>query len=413
MSAPTGILQIVPELAGQTLLKGHKSALEAFGKKLEDKQKAWRALDVLMAPKPPRWDALRELAEEIVANNRQVIFLSEGLLDATARAAHSLLGSNSGSRTQPKLHLVSSNLSADKLASLGRELSGRRASLILAFEGEPSARLLWCFERLYAQLSEGRQIAEVQRRVIISAGGSWPEWAKKNRFRCLGLNERSVGRYLFFSEPIALLLLLSGVPAWQCVEGGRSLVRGFDKKAGLSDSLLAYSALREIQLGEKARESLHLPDESFLDFARWWRLLTEDSRQEFSEDQGESRFEVGSVMSERFPEKGRQWVTEIRVEGERSAALTKGASLGWPKELRSWGAAEPEYQNALESQRADDSHAQPHIRLSLRRLDPMSVGALFAFFEGVVSASHKLADLDDDWDLLQPRSVSTPIESQV
>lgn len=398
------------------MLKTHKATLESFGKKLEDKQKAWPSLDVLMAAKPPTWDTLRELSEELVANNQLVIVLSEGLLEVTLRAAHSILEPLAPHHPGFSLCFVSSSLSADILTTLCRKIRGKRVSLLLAFHGEPSSRLLWCFEQLYSQLALGRRMEEVQRRVVVAARKGWLEWAKNNKFRCLSLPERSSGRYLFFSEPVALTLMLAGVPAWQCVEGGRSLVRTFDKKAGLADSLLAYSALREVQLGESARESLLLPDETFLDFARWWRLLSEDSRQEFTEEQGESRLEVGAVLQERFPEKGRQWATEIIIDGERELErekVSKETALSWPDATRSWGEGEPRYLTTLESQRADETHAQPCVRLTLRRLDPMSIGALFAFFEGVVSASHKLADLDDDWDLLQARAATTPIESQV
>ncbi len=403
-------------MGGLAMLKTHKAALESFGKKLEDKQKAWRSLDVLMAAKPPTWDNLRELSEELTANNQLVVVLSEGLLEATLRAAHSTLGPLAPHHPGASLRFVSSSLSTEVLATLCREIRGKRTSLLLVFQGEPSSRLLWCFEQMYSQLALGRRVEEVRRRVIIAAEKGWQEWAKKNKFRYLSLPERSSGRYLFFSEPVALTLMLAGIPAWQCVEGGRSLLRTFDKKAGLADSLLAYSALREVQLGESARESLLLPDETFLDFARWWRLLSEDSRQEFTEDQGESRLEVGAVLQERFPEKGRQWVTEILIDRERefeNEKVSKENSLSWPGATRSWGEGEPRYLTTLETQRADETHAQPCVRLTLRRLDPMSIGALFAFFEGVVSASHKLADLDDDWDLLQARAATIPIESQV
>ena len=416
MSTATGILAISPELSGLALLKGHKSTLEGFGKKLEEKLKSWRSLEVLMSAKQPVWDELRELSEEIRANSSQVIILSEGLLDATMRAANSLFVPLDPRSDHLKLQFVSSNLSSASLTHLAQRLQGRRACVILAFQGAPSPRLLWCFEKLYASLSLNRTAEEVRRRIIVAADLSWQDWAKSNSFRLLALPPRSSGRYLFFSEPLALVLWLADVPAWQCVEGARSMVRAFDKKAGLSDQLLAYSALREIALGEQARECLLLPDETFLNFARWWRLLSEDSRQEFAEELGESRFELGAVLRERFPEKGRQWVTEIAFEKDRkvsSGKLAKNHALKWPLSCRKWGSPEPDYEAALRLQREEEAYQQPSVTITLRRADPMSVGALFAFFEGTVSACHRLADLHDEWSLLQPREAIIPTESPV
>jgi hypothetical protein len=43
----------------------------------------------------------------------------------------------------------------------------------------------------------------------------------------------------------------------------------------------------------------------------------------------------------------------------------------------------------------------------------MSLGALFAFFEGTVSACHRLADLDDNFDLLQARRLEDLVETPV
>ena len=248
------------------------------------------------------------------------------------------------------------------------------------------------------------------------ASSQWGAWARKSHFRTLVFPERCAGRYLFFSEPVAFLLQLMGVPAWQCVEGGRSFLRAFEKQGGLADPVLAYAALREVLLSERARESLMVPDESFRDFARWWRLLGEDSRQEFAEDAGESQILLGAVMSERPPEKGRQWVTEVRVEGDRALtveALDEHTLDPWPEaSKRHWAPLEPHYDQALDRQRADQAHAQPCVRLRLRRCDALSVGALFAFFEAAVSASHRLADLDDSWDLLQARSLSNLVEAK-
>ena len=411
LSSAAGILHLDPSLDGLSLLKGHKVALEGFGKKLDEKVKSWRSLEVLMSLKLPSWEALSELSDEIRANNDMVIVLSEGLIEAVFRAAVSLFPASRSESTS--LSVIGSSVSNDTLNSLLSKVENQRVSLFLAFHGEPSERILWCFERLYEQLARGRQKEEVQRRVFVAGDNTWLDWAKKQGFRGLTFPDRCAGRYLFFSEPVGLALMLSGVPAWRCVEGARSLVRGFDKKAGTADQILAYSALREIQLADRCRESLLIPDESFLNFSRWWRLLSEDSRQEFAEDQGESRVQVGSVLRERDPEKGRQWLTEIVLESSQTppapSTPSKQASLSWPKSVRAWGGAEPLLGPFVKP--TDPGYNQPHVRLLLRRLDPMTIGALFAFFEGVISASHKLADLDDAWDLLQARTSTSLIES--
>lgn len=407
-SSVSGILQLSPDLSGLDLIKGHKVALEGFGKKLDDKAKNWRSIEVLMSAKLPAWNALDELAEEMKANNDVIIVLTEGLVEAVVRAALSLF---SPTKTENlNLRVVSSSISNESLWSLLHRLRKQRVSILFAFHGEPSDRLLWCFEQLYRHLSQGRRKEEVQRRVVVAGGKSWLDWAKKQGLRSLNFPERSAGRYLFFSEPVALALLLSGVPAWQCVEGGRSFVRTFDKKVGSSDQILAYAALREIQLTERCRESLLVPDDTFADFANWWILMSEDSRQEITEDQGESRIQVGSVLRERSPEKGRRWLTEIVLELGQEPLPSEGAStLNWPKAVRTWGSSEPRYESILNQ--SDTGQAQPGMRVALRRLDPMSIGALFAFFEGVASASHKLADLDDAWDLLVSRTSTSLTES--
>ncbi len=408
LSTASGILHLSPDLSGLDLIKGHKVALEGFGKKLEEKAKNWRSIEVLMGAKLPAWNALDELADEMKANNDVIIVLTEGLVESVLRATLTLF---SPSKTETlNLRVVSSSISNENLWSLLSKLQKQRVSILLAFHGDPSDRILWCFEQLFHKLSQGRRKEELQRRVVVAGGKRWLDWAKKLGLRYLNFPERSAGRYLFFSEPVALTLLLAGVPAWQCVEGGRSFVRSFDKKIGSADLILAYSALREVQLTERCRESLLVPDDSFIDFASWWRLISEDSRQEITEDQGESRIQVGAVLRERSPEKGRRWLTEIVLDVYQEApSVEDSPSLTWPKAVRSWGSPEPCYESFLNQ--GDAGLALPGTRISLRRLDPMSIGALFAFFEGVISASHKLADLDDAWDLLESRTTTSLTES--
>lgn len=95
-------------------------------------------------------------------------------------------------------------------------------------------------------------------------------------------------------------------------------------------------------------------------------------------------------------------------------ALDESALDPWPgASKRHWAPLEPHYEDALDHQRADEAHARPSVRLRIRRSDALSVGALFAFFEGAVSACHKLADLDDDWDLLQARPLREVLETSV
>jgi hypothetical protein len=420
VAAPLGILNLDPQLSNEPLLKGHKPALESFGKKLDDKQKSLRALEILFAARTATWDAVRELSDEIAANNKALVVLTEGLAENVLRAALSLFEGATLDRPHFNTRVVSSSLGTEALGRLCEDMVGQPVCLCVVFHSDPSPRLLWCYRLLYSCLAQGRPAEELRRRVILAAGepaSNWGEWARKSGFRTLTFPDRCAGRYLFFSEPLALILQLAGVPAWQCVEGGRSFVRGFEKQAGLADPILAYAALREVQLSDFSRETLMVPDETFRDFARWWRLLGEDSRQEFAEDRGESQILLGAVMLERAPEKGRQWVTEVRVEGDRELqveALDESTLDPWPEaSKRHWAPLEPHYEMALDHQRADAAHARPCVRLRLRRCDPLSVGALFAFFEAAVSAGHRLADLDDGFDLLRARGLQNFAEAPV
>ena len=420
MATPPRILSLDPQLSDEPLLKGHKAALEAFGKKVDEKQKNLRSVEVLFSARKTSWESIAELTEEIMANNKGLVVLTEGLAENVLRAPLSLFDGGVLGRPSFSIRVASSSLGTEALGRLCEELVTQPVTLCVVFYDDPSPRLLWCYRLLYSCLAQRRQPEELRRRVILAAGESstnWGDWARKSGFRTLAFPERCAGRYLFFSEPVGFILQLAGVPAWQCVEGGRSFLRSFDKVGGLADPILAYSALREVQLSERCRETLMVPDETFRDFARWWRLLGEDSRQEFAEDQGESQILLGAVMLERAPEKGRQWVTEVRVEGDRQLqveALDESTLDPWPEaSKRHWAPLEPHYDLALDHQRSDKAHAQPCVRLRVRRCDALSVGALFAFFEGVVSVSHKLADLDDSWELLRARGLQNFVETPV
>lgn len=418
MSTP--LLQLHPALTEEPSLSGHRGVLESLGRKLEEKQRSLASLDVLWSARAAQWEALAELKEEIWANNRSVVVLTEGLTESVLRAALALF---EGARLEPPeitVRVISSSLGTEALGRLADEMVGRSMSLYVMFFEQPSPRLLWTYRLLYSRLAQGRPTEELKRRVVLAAGtesSDWGEWARRSGFRALHFPARCAGRFLFFSEPIALALGLCGVPAWQCVEGGRSLVRAFDKQAGLSDPLMAYAALREVQLGERCREALMVPDETFAEFARWWRLMGEESRWEFSEGLGESLIHFGAVLQQRTPSQRRQWVTEVRVEGDRALqveALPEMALDPWEgASKRHWAPLEPHYDRAIDFERTQESYASPSVRLRLRRCDALSVGALFAFFEGAMCVSHRLADLDDVWRLLQPRTLREDPEISV
>ncbi len=413
MGGEPGILQVLPDLESLTLLEGHRGVLDNFGKKLDEKLKHFRGPDILFSAKQTDWQKLSELAQEIRVNNQCLVVLTEGLTEMTLRAAASsldlspLLGSEFG------VKIVSSSLGTDALGRLARDLEGQRVSLMVAFYSDPSPRLLWCYRLLFSHLASDREPEELRRRVFLAAGektSEWGLWAQKSGFRHLTFPDHCAGRYLFFSEPVALLFYLREIQAWHCIEGGRSYFRQSEKKAGLSDPLLAYCALREVKISEGCCETLMITDEMFLDFSEWWRLMGEDSRREFSEGIGRVQVCRGSVMVERQSRGLKPWATTLRIDGDTMLQvdeLEKDSLDPWPSaSKRHWAPLEQHYEQALEQKGETTSPGQPGVCLRLRRLDPMSVGALFAFFEGVSSVSQRLADLGDQWNLLTARSIA-------
>lgn len=417
MGGEPRILQVEPDLESLSQLEGHRGVLDVLGKKLDEKLKQLRGPEILFSARHADWQNLSELAEEIRANNQCMVVLTEGLTEMTLRAATSCLDLSPLLGSKFTIKIVSSSLGTDALGKLARELKGQRVSLMVAFYSDPSPRLLWCYRLLFSQLSEDREPEELRRRIFLATGektSEWGLWAKQSGYRHLTFPDRCAGRYLFFSEPVALLYYLQDIQAWQCVEGGRSYFRQSEKKVGLSDPLLAYSALREVQLAEGCCETLMITDEMFLDFAEWWRLMGEDSRREFSEGISSAQICRGTVVCERGQDGRKPWLTTLRIEGDTMLQvdeLEKDALDPWPSaSKRHWSPLEQHYERALEQQSETNSQGQPSVCLRMRRLDPMAMGALFAFFEGVTSVSHRLADLGDPWTLLGARSiVETPV----
>lgn len=406
------ILTLEPELAQTPSLKSYQAALEEFGKTISEKQKCLPALSVLFAAKPALWSTLSELALEIVSNNKSCIILSEGLIEELIRASLSMLKPFGPACASCDLKLVGSNLGNEFLKQLCLEITDQPVSLYVLFYDRPSPRLLWCYRLLYSALAVNRSQAELKRRVILAAGetaSQWASWAKASGFRTLAFPLGCDGRYLFFSQPIALILELAGFTAWQCVEGGRSFMRGHDKKGGFSDPVLAYSALREMQLTDGLKESLDIPDQSFQGFARWWKAIGEDSRQAFSEAHSIASITSEAVVMKAIAPGERQWVTRIRSEAEKdlhALALAADAMPPWPKaSKRSWGPLEEHYEKLLEAQYTGPNYGHPCPLLKLRRQDPSSIGALFAFFEASVSTCHRLADIGAEFRFVQTREL--------
>lgn len=404
------MLTFSPSLAKLDTLNSHRSTLESFGKKVEEKAKALRSAELLFAAKKAEWDTMQELAGELRANSEEVIVLCEGMAEALVRAIVSTCPVLYGEKSKPQVTPISSNLHLESLSNLGARIKGRRVSLLVLVQGMPSDRLVWCFRFLLDALSQGRHPDEVKRRVVVSTGqpaSPWERWAQGSSYRTVSYPHRCSGRYLFFSEPTSLLLHLLGLPAWSYVEGGRSFFRQYDKVVETDDPIFAYAALREVQLAEHHRETLVLTDESYLDFGRWWRVLTEESRKLFCEESNDGVLWFGSVMKEGATTGRLHWVTEIAVEASGDVKLSAKEGerdtppLTFP-ELTEWEAMETSYRNAAGGERKGQGYSQPAVRISLRRRDPFCIGSLFAFFESVVCASHKLAETGDNFALLTP-----------
>lgn len=408
------MLSFSPSLAKLETLHSHRSTLESFGKKVDEKAKALRSAELLFAAKKADWDSIQELAGELRANSDEIIVLGEGMADALVRAVLSTCPVLFGDRDRIQVTPISSSLHLESLRGLAARIKGRRVSLLVLFQGVPSDRLAWCFRFLLEALSQDRHPDEVRRRVVVSTGqpaSPWERWALASAYRTVSYPARCSGRYLFFSEPTSLLLSLMGLPAWSYVEGGRSFFRQYDKMAETEDPIFAYAALREVQLAEHHRETLVLADESYLDFGRWWRVLTEESRKLFCEESNDGVLWVGNIMKEGVASGRLHWVTEVALENSGEVKLNLSSTerdlppLHSP-DVTEWESMEGGYRSAAGVQRSGVGFSQPTVRISLRRRDPFCVGSLFAFYESVVCASHKLAEAGDSLSLFTPHQLS-------
>lgn len=409
MTNSTRILSFTPDLATQEQLKSHSHTFEAFGKKLEDKQKLLRSVEQLFAAKKPDWENVAELSEEIRANNRAMVILSEGFPEAVFRASQSLFKPRAFDSGAFPMKLVSSSRNCESLKRLGESIENQNVALLLAFHDAPSARLLWCFRLLLGHLAKGRNPDELKRRVFVATGeptSEWERWASEAGYRTLAYPHRGSGRYLFFSEPNALVTNLLGVSAWRCVEGGRSFLRQYDKMGDIDDPIFAYAALREVQLTEHHRETLVLPDESFSGFGQWWKLVSEDTRAIFSEETFDAVVWTGRVMKGVLSPNRRHWLTEI---GHDSPATMKVPELpmdapdkGSRGTTEQWDEIEQSYNEVVNTHRESEGFSQPSVRIGLRRGDPFCSGGLMAFFETVICTSHRLAEIGEESALALP-----------
>lgn len=411
MSNPS-ILSFSPNLAELEALQSHRSTLESFGKKVDEKVKSLRGAEILFAAKKAEWDQMADLAREILANSEQVLILTEGLSEALFRAIESLC-LPFGSRQSTAVRVISSNLHGESLKHLAHSLVGRKVSLLLVYHSAPSERLFWCFHALVQSLSQGRHPDEVARRVIVTTGEAateWERWAQKSPYRNVSFPPRCAGRYLFFTPPTAFFMSLLGLNPWSYVEGGRSFLRQYDKVAEIEDPILAYAALREVQLAEHHRETLVIPDESYSSLGHWWQLISEDSRRAISEEVNDSLVWTGNVMKEGASTARQHWVTELALEVDSSLELPAlSEELAAPSSItrfQGWRDLESVYRHKIDSQRSSQHYAQPPIRITLRRRDSFCLGGLFAFFEAAMSASHKLAETAEAFSLCTPHTLS-------
>lgn len=405
------MLSFSPTLSGLDLLNSHRSTLESFGKKVDEKTKALRSAEILFAAKKADWDRVAELAAELQANSEAVLVLTEGLCETLFRATLAVCSPPLPNPKTPALKILSSSIHGESLESLIQWIKGRKISLFLAYHNTPSDRLFWVFRVLVHALSQGRHPDEVSRRVVVTTGEpatASERWAQGSSYRTVSFPPRCASRYLFFCEPTALLLSLMGLTAWSYIEGGRSFFRQFDKKAETEDPILAYAALREVQLAEHHRETLVLPDETYLDFGNWWRMMTEDSRHIFVEEANDGLVWSGQVLKETATATRQHWVTEISLESTHQLEAEPDVGHNPPSSVEGvsgWSELEQMYRDKVEQQRHNKSYAQPWIRIGLRRRDPFCVGGLFCFFESVVAASHKLAETTDNFSLLTPHDL--------
>jgi hypothetical protein len=407
------MLSFSPVLSGLESLHSHRSTLESFGKKVDEKAKSLRSAEILFAAKKADWDNVDELANELKANSETILILTEGLCENLFRAVTSMCSPLFVESDRIPIEILSSSLHSESLANLAKWIVGRKVSLVLAYHNTPSDRLFWAFRVLLKALGQGRHPDEVNRRVIVTTGVAATEserWAQSSPYRTVSFPPRCASRYLFFCEPTALLLSLMNLTAWSYVEGGRSFFRQFDKKTELDDPILAYAALREVQLAEHHRETLVLPDGTYANFGQWWRVMTEDSRHLFAEESNDGLVWCGRVLKENATTTRQHWVTEIAVESSHQLEAETTENHDPPSStgaISSWNELEHMYRKKVEEQREDKSYAQPCVSIGLRRRDPFCIGALFCFFESVVAASHRLAETSDNFSLLTPHNLAT------
>jgi hypothetical protein len=405
------MLNFSPVFSGLDLLHSHRSTLESFGKKVDEKAKSLRSAEILFAAKKAEWDDVAELAAELKANSESVVILTEGLCETMFRAVAAVCAPFYPETQGVKIHILSSNLHGESLENLARWIVGRKVSLFLAYHNTPSDRLFWTFRILLKAMSEGRHPDEVNRRVVVTTGEPATDserWAQSSPYRTVSFPPRCASRYLFFCEPTALLLSLMDLSAWSYIEGGRSFFRQFDKKAEIEDPILAYAALREVQLAEHHRETLVLPDQTYEDFGLWWRVMTEDSRHLFAEESNDGLIWCGRVLKENAAPTRQHWVTEIAVDSTHKLEAETNGKHDPPSSVGSisgWNELEHLYRKRVDRQREDKGYAQPCVRISLRRRDPFCIGSLFCFFESVVAASQRLAESSDNFSLLVPHDL--------
>lgn len=411
MSDSTEILEFSPDFAGLEQLQSHCSTLEAFGKKVEQKSKSLRSVELLFSIRKADWEPVTELAGEILANSKGLVVLSEGLAETLFRATVSALAPSPTKGNSFPTEIVSSSLKQDSVGRLAQKFRDEPWTLMVAVHDKPSVRLIAIFKILREAMAENRHPDEASRRILIAtceASSDWELWGRNLGHRNLAFLPRSAGRYLFFTEPNALLIALLGLAPWACIEGGRSLFRRYEKIGELADPVLGYGALREVQLTEHYKETLVIPDETFKPFGEWWSQLTEDSRRIFSEENNDGLVWSGRVMQEHASPGRRHWITEIHLESiaelslpTRTAheAMPGDSSLGNIESLKSLDRA---YAASLKKHRTLPTYAPPSVDIFVRRGDPHCLGGLFAFFEGVVSVSNRLAEASEHYRLATP-----------
>ncbi len=360
---------------------------------------------MLFSAKKQTFETARDLALEIAANSQRLLILTEGTLDLILRAVSDLYQWERRDSDRCRVLLLSSSTSSDSLGRIAESLRGQKVSLLVAFDGEPSSRLLWILQILYGELSKGRSSEEVARRVIFCMNSreiAWERWIRSRNHRLLELSPKCQSRYLFFSEPVALLLELLGEPAWQFVEGARSFFRGSEKIGELEDPVFALAALREVQLAEHFRETLVVPDETFLGFGRWWKDLTEDTRRAFSEEGGDGLVRIGRAWVEPVSCPRPSWNFELAIDGASDylvEALPGGGPHPTSAEMfpASWSRLEALSLEAGQARVSGKNGDSPTlaVKLALRRKEPFCIGALFGLMETLVCVSHRLAEVDD------------------